>query len=209
MRRRPLTVCLFAPAGVALAVLATGCGGGKNPLAVASVASSTPAATTTTSTGPGFGSGGEPSGGGSRPQFRLAMNIGNSTLATKYSACMRKHGVGNFPDPNSQGVITFDSSSGIDPKSPAFLSAQSICQKLLPNGGQPTPQERAEAQQKLLAFSQCMRAHGIKDFPDPSNGGLRITSHPGSDLTPDNPQFHAAQQACQSKLPFKGRVGAK
>jgi hypothetical protein len=53
-------------------------------------------------------------------------------------------------------------------------------------------------------MSKCMRAHGIKDFPDPSNGGIQITVTPGSDLSPDNPQFQAAQTACQGDLPAPG-----
>jgi hypothetical protein len=131
------------------------------------------------------------------------MNVGTADGA-KFSACMRKHGVTNFPDPNGQGLITIHSGEGIDPGSPAFRSARTTCDKLLPNGGQPTPAQIAQQQQKLLAFSACMRAHGIKDFPDPSNGGLRIHVQPGSDIDPSNPTFQKAQQACKGNLPFKG-----
>jgi len=47
-----------------------------------------------------------------------------------------------------------------------------------------------------------MRAHGISDFPDPNaNGGLDLNAGGGSDLEPNNPQFQAAQKACQSLLP--------
>lgn len=60
-------------------------------------------------------------------------------------------------------------------------------------GGNPTQQ---------LAFSQCMRAHGVTDFPDPgSNGAISINGGSGSDLNPNNPTFQRAQKACQSKLP--------
>jgi hypothetical protein len=121
---------------------------------------------------------------------------------------MRKHGVTNFPDPNGQGVIQLSSGTGIDPQSPTFRSAQTACQKLLPNGGRPTPAQQAQMQQKLLAFSTCMRAHGVKDFPDPSNDGLSLKGGPGSDLNPDNPQFQAAQKACQGNLPFKPLRGS-
>ena len=49
-----------------------------------------------------------------------------------------------------------------------------------------------------LAYSRCMRAHGIHDFPDPnSSGGLQIQSTPGGDLDPNSPQFTAAQKACE------------
>lgn len=53
-----------------------------------------------------------------------------------------------------------------------------------------------------LAFSQCMRAHGLRDFPDPtSSGQIQVSAGPGSDLVPTNPQFEQAQQACKSLLP--------
>jgi hypothetical protein len=56
-----------------------------------------------------------------------------------------------------------------------------------------------------LAYSQCMRSHGIKDFPDPnSNGQIQLSAGPGSDLLPTNPQFNAAQQACKSLMPGPG-----
>jgi hypothetical protein len=203
--RRPFIITSTVSAG-ALAFLAAGCGGGGGAPGVASVASSTTAGTTTTSTTQGdSGAGGGPinSPRGGQGHFNVAVNAGSAALGAKFSACMRKHGVTNFPDPNSQGVIQFGSGNGIDPSSPTFQSARSTCQKLLPNGGQPTPQQQAKMQQQLLSFSKCMRAHGIKDFPDPSNGGLKLRAGAGSDLNPDNAQFQSAQQACQGKLPFK------
>jgi hypothetical protein len=57
-------------------------------------------------------------------------------------------------------------------------------------------------QQKALAFSACMRKHGLPDFPDPtftSAGGIGIRVHlggPNSDLNPSSPVFQAAQKAC-------------
>jgi hypothetical protein len=194
----------FAAAGFAL--LAAGCGGGGGGApGIASVASSTTVATTSTTTQSGSGPAVKAfnGSGGGQGQFQIAMQVGTADGA-KFSACMRKQGVTNFPDPNGQGAITIHSGMGIDPGSPAFRSARSVCDKLLPNGGQPTPAQIAQRQQQMLAFSACMRAHGLKDFPDPSNGGLRIQVHPGSDLEPNNPTFQKAQQACQKDLPFKG-----
>jgi len=58
------------------------------------------------------------------------------------------------------------------------------------------------SQARLLKYSQCMRAHGIPDFPDPSSsGGLSISIHPGSDLNPHDPQNVAAQNACKAYRP--------
>jgi hypothetical protein len=59
-----------------------------------------------------------------------------------------------------------------------------------------------------LAFSRCMRAHGIKDFPDPgSNGAINVNGAPGSDLDRNDPRFQAADQACKSLLP-PGHTGS-
>jgi hypothetical protein len=206
MPRRPIVLAPLV-AVAASTLLAAGCGGGGGSPQVANIASPTTGTTTTTQSG----SGGDKSFGGPAPpagaHFQIAMKVGTVDGA-KFSACMRKHGVTNFPDPNGQGVITFGSGTGIDPNSPAFQSARTTCQKLLPNGGQPTPAQQAQQQKQLLALSACMRAHGIKDFPDPSGGGLQLRGGPGSDLDPSNPTFQKAQQACQKDLPFKPAAGA-
>jgi len=61
------------------------------------------------------------------------------------------------------------------------------------------------ARQSELAFSRCMRAHGISDFPDPNaQGGIALNPKPGGDLEPNNPRFQAANQACQHYQPGKG-----
>jgi hypothetical protein len=202
--RRPIIAASVTAVG-AFVLLAAGCGGGGGSPGVASVAASTTTATTSTTTQSPLGSAGKFSGPGSGQggQFQIAMNVGTVDGA-KFSACMRKQGVRNFPDPNGQGLIKIHSGMGIDPGSPAFRSARTVCDKLLPNGGQPTPAQIAQRQQQMLALSACMRAHGVKDFPDPSNGGLQIQVHPGSDLDPNNPTFQKAQQACQKYQPFKG-----
>lgn len=59
-----------------------------------------------------------------------------------------------------------------------------------------------------MAFSRCMRAHGLKDFPDPgSNGAINLNGAPGSDLDRNDPRFQAAYQACKSLLP-PGQTGS-
>jgi hypothetical protein len=59
--------------------------------------------------------------------------------------------------------------------------------------------DQAKHYAQALKFSQCMRAHGIADFPDPSAGGGILISGvgPNSELNPSSPQFSAAQNACQ------------
>src|ERR1700677_2378264 len=48
-----------------------------------------------------------------------------------------------------------------------------------------------------LALAQCMRAHGVADFPDPNaQGQTLISGGPNSDLNPNNPTFEKAMKAC-------------
>jgi hypothetical protein len=88
----------------------------------------------------------------------------------KYAACMRQHGVSHFPDPSPDNGFAMP----IDRSSPAWLAAQATCHKLLPGGGfHPSPgaatHPSAEALASMLSVSQCMRRHGIDDFPDPAS----------------------------------------
>ena len=58
--------------------------------------------------------------------------------ALKFAACMRAHGITNFPDPTmSNGTISIaiPQGSGIDTNSPQFLAAQQACRSLKPGGG--------------------------------------------------------------------------
>jgi hypothetical protein len=118
---------------------------------------------------------------------------------------MRKHGVANFPDPDSSGGIKITSGSdknghttGVDTNAPQFRTAQQACQHLLPNGGKPDAAAQQKEVQQALKFAQCMRSHGVPKFPDPqvsSDGGVKQTI--GKDVNPGSPQFQSAQQACQ------------
>ncbi len=88
-----------------------------------------------------------------------------------YSRCMRSHAVPNFPNPRQVaggGIQVSGSAPGINPQSPLFVSAQQACRHLLPGGGQPTYAGQQQERTRMLHSSQCMRAHGISGFPDPS-----------------------------------------
>lgn len=51
----------------------------------------------------------------------------------------------------------------------------------------------------LLAYSKCMRAHGISNFPDPStDGGLQVD---GNAVGQTTPAYAAADKACASLMP--------
>jgi len=115
---------------------------------------------------------------------------------------MRSHGVSDFPDPNAQGG--FSAPNGMNPNSPTYISANNACESL--DGSSTPPAASASNAAKLLKYSECMRAHGISDFPDPNaQGHLDLGSgKKGSDLDPSNPQYVAANKACQADLPGGG-----
>jgi hypothetical protein len=188
----------------ACSLVAAGCGRGPHSPAVASLGAS--GATTTANATGGLPAPNGPFGGGSGGSATLSLKPAD---AAKFAACMRTHGVPDFPDPNSRGGITIDRSSRIDPGSPAFNRADQHCKRLLPNGGQPSPQEEARMRAGALGFSACMRKHGVTNFPDPTfsdgDARIKIAGGPGSNLDPRSPAFQAAQKACGGKLP--GDVG--
>jgi hypothetical protein len=51
----------------------------------------------------------------------------------------------------------------------------------------------------MLAFSSCLRSHGVAGFPDPdSSGNLPANA---KQIAHDNPRYTAAQAACRDLLP--------
>ncbi|MGN6870366.1 MAG: hypothetical protein ACTHMY_18405 [Solirubrobacteraceae bacterium] len=54
-------------------------------------------------------------------------------------------------------------------------------------------------------FAQCMRSHGVTNFPDPTTGG-GIDLPPN--LNPESPVFRSARQACKQFLPSKAAPAA-
>ena len=120
-----------------------------------------------------------------------------------YAQCMRSHGQPSFPDPSSQGGFRF---SNGQPSGPAYQSAYTACKNLLPNGGVVTAAQLRKLMGTALKFAECMRAHGIANFPDPtlSNGTIVIRSPQSTGTDTSSPQFLAAQQACRSLEPGGG-----
>ncbi len=162
---------------ISLAVALTACSGG----------SPGPDPTTTTTTASSGGSG---SSGASNTLTQQAL---------KYAQCMRSHGVTNYADP-SPGKAQSIGGSGIDTNSPTYQAAASACQKYQPTAGNstdggPTP----AAQTAQLKFAECMRSHGVTNFPEGnSSGGQQSLSQYGIDT--NSPTFQSANQACSSLL---------
>lgn len=115
-----------------------------------------------------------------------APGAGGSTKAQKavaFAECMRAHGLPNYPDPSSNGVLPKTSAQRLKVSSTRFNAAERGCQHLLPTTG--AALTASSLQQCYLAdvcpqalvqhavtagrsFSRCMRAHGVPNWPDPT-----------------------------------------
>ena len=136
----------------------------------------------------------------------------------EFARCMRENGV-DMPDPDTSGgpgVVTFKASGSasagtkIDADGDTFQKAHEACKDLMGDVGpiNMTPEQQQEMQDQALAFSRCMREHGV-NMPDPTFGGegqMMMTIGDGQGIDPTDPKFEEAQQACGSAF---GPAGAK
>jgi hypothetical protein len=139
------------------------------------------------------GSGGSPGSGGPP----------NSPMPVAYSRCMRSHGIPNFPDPDSNGQISKDAILQLRVSSSRLQAAQRACQALWPYQAPSQVQRRQELTDDLK-FAQCMRSHGLPDFPDPTtgpDGPYFILSVSKDGFDPHSPRILAKAHECQHVLP--------
>ncbi len=66
-------------------------------------------------------------------------------------------------------------------------------------GGVSTSASAASAVESGVAFSRCIRSHGVPNFPDPKVSGQTVRM--GSASTVQSPAFQSAAHSCQRLLP--------
>ncbi|HEU5387192.1 MAG TPA: hypothetical protein VFV73_14935 [Streptosporangiaceae bacterium] len=113
--------------------------------------------------------------GGSSPSDSGAAD------AVAHSACMRSHGVPNYPDPRN-GQLPKGTAQSFGVSSSQYQAAESACQHLLPasntnfnallaqclENGHCPPTVVQQALTEGRKFAQCMRDHGAPNWPDPT-----------------------------------------
>jgi hypothetical protein len=168
-------------------------------------------------------SSGSPSsaGSGSAPN---AGSSSSSPSAVAYSVCMRSHGVANFPDPDPRSGETIPKGDAqhFGVSSSQFQAAQQACQPLLPGGSLDQQIQHctlagncppALIQQMLIAgrtFAQCMRSHGVPNWPDPtldSQGGASFNLLNVHGFDPNSTQIEQQADECAHVLPPGVRFG--
>jgi hypothetical protein len=122
---------------------------------------------------------------------------------------MRANGVGEFPDPDASGSLTIDAVANrgsIDTRGAAFERATVACRDLQP-AGYTGHKRNAQEQANALTFAQCVRDHGVKDFPDPTpDGPLVDTTRIPSVASTGNGPVNAAMQQCREAAANAGVV---
>ena len=58
---------------------------------------------------------------------------------------------------------------------------------------------------RVLAFSRCVRAHGVPNYPDPGSNG-QIAKETAQQVGVSNSRLQAALEACQHLLPNTGNI---
>lgn len=193
-RRAWLPDALIAAAILALILLAAvACGGGPSPA----------------------GSGGSPAAGGSAA----------AQSAVGYSRCMRSKGVPNYPDPPSGGQVPKADPQRLGVSSAQLQTAQRSCQHLYPGNGGALGASLRQCEEtgncpqsvvhrvmnSMLAFSRCMRAHRLLNWPDPT---VDSEGRPGFNLVPlhgtdwNSPQVQNKIYRCEHLMPAGGGVPA-
>lgn len=141
---------------------------------------------------------------------------GATALLVRWASCMRAHGDPGQADPtidaNKVIHVTWNDAipGGIDGTNKGGQGNAGpgrYCRTYIDEaetdlqGGQ---RQQQPSQVQLVKFSQCMRANGVPDFPDPSNGGLSFNRAGGGDLNPSNPVFRNASTLCAKKIGVPG-----
>ncbi|HTW08585.1 MAG TPA: hypothetical protein VME46_13795 [Acidimicrobiales bacterium] len=129
----------------------------------------------------------------------------------EWANCMRSHGDPEQPDP------TIDAQGGINIFIPGGDDGAASLSNAVHNGTAPCNQYLAAAsaalragatdltppnQAALLKFSQCMRANGVPNYPDPGAGGT--TNFNGTGIDPNSPFVQRATNVCGKKIGAPG-----
>jgi len=142
-------------------------------------------------------SAGTPSTGTGTASSGATTKLTAQEKAVKFAECMRANGVPHFPDPGPNGDYSF----GVDVSKEVFTKAVDACKALEPPGAlsaKRTPKQQSAS----LRFAQCVRDHGVKDFPDPVNGEPLIdtTKIPSSNQPGGMTILNAATHKCGGVL---------
>jgi hypothetical protein len=134
-----------------------------------------------------------------------------------FTRCMREHGI-DMPDPqvsgDGKGPVSINVQGGGSAENKKkFTDADAACRHFMQEAGGGFADGKGmdpADQDALIAYSRCMREHGI-DMPDPQfqdGGGVIIGGDDSkSKIDPNSSAFKDAHSACSSLLPGSAENG--
>jgi hypothetical protein len=125
--------------------------------------------------------------------------------ALAWAHCMRSSGVQDLPDPTGSNV-KIPTAQQLGVSSSQLQTAESTCRHLLANGGSgPNPAQLEQEMDSMRTFADCLRSHGIANWPDPTVGpqGRPEFKLVGARGIPDpsSPQLQNAIHDCGHLVP--------
>ncbi|MDP9493610.1 MAG: hypothetical protein M3P87_00075 [Actinomycetota bacterium] len=154
---------------------------------------------------------GGPSVTDSLPTSTIAPTTTSTTTVTgaaveEFKSCLGDHGVVIEEVPfDATGRPRLDLVvMTIDFGDPAVAEALAVCSTSLNTGALDLGAEdelRREINQELSAFSQCMRANGVLDFPDPVPGFAGVGApFSVAEIPYGDPELAAAAESCRASV---------
>ncbi len=153
-----------------------------------------------------------PAPGGSSQSTALEVTTTTTTTipggvaAIEYVACLRTEGVevDDIPiDANGRPMLDAINDQ-LDYTDPATVEAVSACAGILAEGALDLGFDESFRQavvEQLAAFSRCVRARGVDQFPDPVPGFIGIGSpYPVAEIPYDDADLPAAVDACEKTV---------
>jgi hypothetical protein len=109
-----------------------------------------------------------------------------SVSAVAYSACMRSHGVPDYPDPEPDGNLPKGNAQAFGVSDSHYQTAERACRHLLPissttfaasltqclETGDCPPAVVQRALEEGRRLARCMRSDGVPNWPDPTVDSL-------------------------------------
>jgi hypothetical protein len=127
------------------------------------------------------------------------------TVWLDYARCVRSHGFPDFPDPqvDSQGQAHTTNSTRIKTIARQVQGACGSILSRLPARAQNQPVTATQLRAERL-FAECMRRHGLPDWPDPwPDGTFQLDGTPYANMGKTGPVL-AGLQACRQYETFGG-----
>jgi hypothetical protein len=152
------------------------------------------------------GAGGNAPGSSVQNDLQFEMSVGGDGLVRQVSVTFQQNGTYTWS-------VTY-SQLGSTPPITAPASSTDVPPGTLPPGMLPpgtpqntgtqntqTPQITPADQRDYLKAAECMRSHGVPDFPDPTFGNNTVTFNVPPNIDPNSSQAKSAVATCSKLIP--------